>query len=184
MRDGRAARVTTSRRITLSRLIGTAVLTAALIVPSTTAAQDSPPDLEQWRDPYGNILARISWNGSFYGNYLHAWQSLNLWGATERGRSTRMPLVNFWSDDDLKWQIGLDIANAANDDLVLAARGRGPTGADDMIYLREYPDAIAIGMESHLRFQAFEHRSVVQTRNHGARFSFGSVRTPQATLCG
>jgi hypothetical protein len=90
------------------------------------APQDSPPDREQWVGPYWNDLARISANGSLHATDLCGQRSLNLFGATEDGRSIRMPLVNFWSDNDLKWQIGLDIANAANDDLVLAARGRGP----------------------------------------------------------
>ena len=70
------------------------------------------------------MVARMDAGGSLSARQLAASHSLNLMGATRDGVSTRQPLVNYWNDDQLAWQSGLDVANSENGDFVLAAKGR------------------------------------------------------------
>lgn len=76
--------------------------------------------------------------------------SISLFGASVAGSSTRQPIINWYSNPDgagdvLKWQTGLDVANGANEDLVLAARGTG-LGVADFLYVRANPHSLSFGV--------------------------------------
>lgn len=77
---------------------------------------------------------------------------LSLFGASVAGSSTRQPIINWYSNPDgtgdvLKWQTGLDVANGANEDLVLAARSNYPAaGVTDFLYVRKNPSGLSLGV--------------------------------------
>ncbi|OVE79438.1 hypothetical protein BVY00_00415 [bacterium G20] len=80
-------------------------------------------------------------------NLIQGSAGLDLLGTTSGGVVTAQPLLNWRSDNTLKWQIGLDVANSVNDDFAIA-RGLAGGGVADIIYLKDVTGTgqVAIGL--------------------------------------
>jgi hypothetical protein len=98
---------------------------------------------------------RVPLDGSVSNAKLGRLGGVSFFGASAGGVSTAQPIINWFNNpdgagDDVQWQTGLDVANSANGDLVLAARGNGQGGVGDFIYLKAFGtrpnEMIALGI--------------------------------------